>query len=87
MEEGALEGEIWGERWSCLPRRGGCSFPAVLEHILAAHPPPFPSSCPQAQEEAVSGAGLQPQMMCEETSICPRWTQLVLKLRPELIVC
>lgn len=57
------------------------SLPHVLEHIPALHPARFHSCFPMPRKKQ---CGLQPQMMCKETSIlalgCPRWTQLVLSL-------
>lgn len=76
MERG-LQGESWGERWGCLPRRGGCQFPAV-------HPPRFPSLCPQAQEEAVSGA-VQGNLLLGPG--LPQVGPAGALLSPELIAC
>lgn len=85
------EGAAGWRREGCRGRTGGSMellaqkrllIPlAMLEQVQAMHPPWFLSLCPQAQEEAVSGAGLHlgpglPQ-------VGPAGAQL----SPELIAC
>lgn len=87
MEERGLQGENGGgivellaqERRLLIPGRAGASpgrAPTVVPFLVS----------PRAggSSGAVSGAGLQPHMMCKETSMlalsCPRWAQLVLSL-------